>query len=47
MKQLSVIYGIGERIVSDIKNNKEKIVRFASSSDSVSGLLSASSNVHV
>uniref|UniRef100_H3A2J1 HTH psq-type domain-containing protein n=1 Tax=Latimeria chalumnae TaxID=7897 RepID=H3A2J1_LATCH len=37
-KQLSVIYEIGETTVRDIKKNKEKILTYASSLDSTSGL---------
>uniref|UniRef100_A0A2I3GC45 JRK like n=1 Tax=Nomascus leucogenys TaxID=61853 RepID=A0A2I3GC45_NOMLE len=35
-KQLAVIYGIGETTVRDIRKNKEKIITYASSSDSTS-----------
>ncbi|XP_036598361.1 jerky protein homolog-like [Trichosurus vulpecula] len=35
-KQLSVIYGIGETTVRDIRKNKEKIITYASNSDSTS-----------
>ncbi|XP_064421026.1 jerky protein homolog-like [Latimeria chalumnae] len=37
-KQLSLIYEIGETTVRDIKKNKEKILTYASSLDSTSGL---------
>ncbi|XP_048193162.1 jerky protein homolog-like [Perognathus longimembris pacificus] len=35
-KQLAVVYGIGETTVRDIRKNKEKIITYASSSDSTS-----------
>jgi hypothetical protein len=38
IKQLSFIYGVGKITVHDIKNNKDKIIRFAGSSDSTSDL---------
>lgn len=35
-KQLAVVYGIGETTVRDIRKNKEKLITYASSSDSTS-----------
>ncbi|XP_007520800.1 jerky protein homolog-like [Erinaceus europaeus] len=35
-KQLAVVYGIGETTVRDIRKNKEKLITYASSSDSSS-----------
>ncbi|XP_004590685.2 tigger transposable element-derived protein 2 [Ochotona princeps] len=37
-KKLSVVYGIGESTVRDIKKNKERIINYANSSDPTSGL---------
>lgn len=36
-KELSVTYGVGETTVRDIRKTKDKIIKFASSSDSSSG----------
>ena len=37
-KKLSVVYGIGESTVRDIKKNKERIINYANSSDPTSGV---------
>ncbi|XP_003341417.2 tigger transposable element-derived protein 2 [Monodelphis domestica] len=37
-KRLSVVYGIGESTVRDIKKNKERIITYANSSDPTSGV---------
>ncbi|XP_049645718.1 tigger transposable element-derived protein 2 [Suncus etruscus] len=37
-KKLSVLYGIGESTVRDIKKNKERIINYANSSDPTSGV---------
>ncbi|XP_004703486.1 tigger transposable element-derived protein 2 [Echinops telfairi] len=37
-KKLSVVYGIGESTVRDIKKNKDRIINYANSSDPTSGV---------
>lgn len=37
-KKLSVVYGIGESTVRDIKKNKDRIINYASNSDPTSGV---------